>query len=63
MADESARTEQFPVRLTKRIKALLQKLAKEDERSMNDIVILAVSEYAEKREVEVIRRTAKGKWV
>lgn len=63
MADESARTEQFPVRLTKKIKALLQKLAKEDERSMNDIVILAVSEYAGKRGVNVIKRTAKGKWV
>jgi len=61
MADDRTRTEQFPVRLTKKSKALLQKLANADDRSMNDIVILAINDYALVKGVSVIKR-GKG-WV
>ena len=61
MSDEGLRTEQFPVRLTTRSKALLQKLADTDSRSMNDVVILAINEYAATRRISVVK---KGKnWV
>lgn len=63
MGDEKARTEQFPVRLTKRTKALLAKLAETDSRSMNDIVILSINEYARKHNVDVVKRSPKGRWV
>jgi len=61
MADDRTRTEQFPVRLTKKSKALLQKLANADDRSMNDIVILAINDYALVKGVSVTKR-GKG-WV
>lgn len=55
------RTEQFPVRLTKQTKALLEKLAVEDSRSQNDIVILAIKSYAHNKGVSVVKRGSK--WV
>ena len=61
MADDRTRTEQFPVRLTKKSKALLQKLANADDRSMNDLVIRAINDYALVTGVSVINR-GKG-WV
>lgn len=61
MTTETIRTEQFPVRLTKRDKALLRKLATQDARSMNDIVILALEKYASSQKVSVVKRGKK--WV
>ena len=61
MIDDRTRTEQFPVRLTKRSKALLQKLANNDDRSMNDIVILAIHAYAIANGVSVTKKA--GKWI
>lgn len=60
MPDESMRTEQFPVRMSVKDKALLRKLAERDDRSMNDIVLLAVRDYAQAHDVTV--RRVRGGW-